>query len=328
MNFESNRKEEKMKNSVLLTLTVLTLLGCSRSDSIPEPRWKSIDTPTTNTLEDIHFSSSNFGVACGGFGTLLKTEDAGASWQNLDVGVGYSFLSAFALNESEIFTSRIGLYKSIDAGDSFDEMGDLASFGATIFDIHFFDSQNGIIDKGTSVYRTSDGGQNWTQAYAYESYADMLEVTDNSTVYLAGGITYDTIGAGEMHKSTDNGLTWEQMLLPEEIASAQITAIDFLDHQTGYISTFENKVFKTSDGGNNWSLKAELGFGPVTDLVFKNESIGYLIRGNKIYATTNGGAKWSTEYQAAAGIVLTSITAAPNGAVYITGKEGKLFKRD
>jgi photosystem II stability/assembly factor-like uncharacterized protein len=245
-----------------LIIIMLIVFGCSKSDVVKESSWKILETPTTNELTDIYFSSNSFGVACGSFGTLLKTDDAGKIWQNLDAGVGYSFMSVFAVNDDEFFTSRIGLYKTINSGVSFNEIGDIGSFGATISDIHFFNLQKGIIDKGATVYLTSDGGNSWVPVYPYESYARILEVTDNNTVYLAGGRTYDLINEGELHKSLDNGETWEKMNLPDEIAHSQITAIDFLSNQTGYISTFENKIYKTIDGGENWIMKAILTFGP------------------------------------------------------------------
>ena len=307
---------------------MLIVFGCSKSDDVKELSWKTMETPTTKELTDIYFSSNSFGVACGSFGTLLKTDDAGETWQNLDVGVVYSFSSVFVLAENEFFTSRIGLYKTINSGVSFNETGDLGSFGSTISDIHFFNSQKGIIDKGSTVYLTSDGGNNWIPVYPYESYARILEVTDNNTVYLAGGRTYDDIREGELHKSLDNGETWEKMNLPGEIDHSQITAIDFLSNQTGYISTFENKVYKTIDGGENWIMKAILSFGPVVDLLFLNENDGYLISHNKIYVTKDGGAHWHEEYQTESETLLTSIAVTPNGTLYVSGLEGTILKRE
>ena len=311
---------------------MLIVVGCSKSDLDSDPvqeyNWKQLETPTTNDLDDIYFSSHNFGVACGSFGALLKTDDAGESWQNLDVGVGYSFMSVFALNDNEFFTARVGLYKTINSGLSFNEIGDIGSFGSSISDIHFFNSQNGIIVKGSTVYLSNDGGNNWIPVYPYESYARMLEVTDNNTVYLAGGTTYDSVGEGEMHKSVDNGETWELMNLPEEIAGSQITAIDFLNSQTGYISTFENKLFKTIDGGVNWIKKSELSFGLISDLLYINENNGYLISQNKIYATKDGGVEWHEEYETDAANYLTSMTVTADGTVYVSGMAGTILKRE
>ncbi len=320
-----------MKKLAYLICALFIVFGCSKSDDtngVQESNWKVLETPTTNDLTDIHFSSNDFGLACGSSGTFLKTENAGETWQSLDVGVGYSFLSVFALNENEFYTSRTGLYKTTDSGVSFNEIGDLSSFGASISDILFFNSKNGIINKGSAVYLTNDGGTNWLSVYAHKGDARILEGTNNNTVYLAGGITFDSVDSGELHKSTDNGETWEVMNLPLEIAGSQITAIDFLNSQVGYISTFENKIYKTNDGGESWIEKTELSFGPINDLVFIDENNGYLISQNKVYASKDGGAGWDEEYQTETANHLTSILAAPNGTIYTSVMGGTILKKD
>ena len=119
--------------------------------------------------------------------------------------------------------------------------------------------------------------------------ANHLEVIKNQTLYIAGGNTYDNITFGEMHKSDDLGETWIKLSLPNEIQQSEITSIDFLTHEIGFISTFENKIFKTLDGGNNWTKINEFQYGGIRDIVFENGNTGYLTTNNSIYKTTNGG---------------------------------------
>mgnify|MGYP002795113395 CR=1 FL=1 len=90
-----------MKKLAYLICALFIVFGCSKSDDtngVQESNWKVLETPTTNDLTDIHFSSNDFGLACGSSGTFLKTENAGETWQSLDVCVGYSFLALFALS--------------------------------------------------------------------------------------------------------------------------------------------------------------------------------------------------------------------------------------
>jgi photosystem II stability/assembly factor-like uncharacterized protein len=323
---------KQMNKSSFALILLLFVFACSKSkvSNTPAPAssWKQVATPSTNDLNDIFFSNNSFGIACGSFGTMLKTDNAGESWQSLDVVVGYSFMSVFALNDAEFFTARIGLHKTFDSGASFNEIGNLSTTGASISDIHFFNSQEGIIAKGSSIYFTNDSGNTWTNVYPFGSYARMLEVTDNSTVYLAGGNTFDSVSGGELHKSIDNGETWAPMTLPQEIGSSQITAISFLSSQIGYVSTFDNKIFKTIDGGDNWIGISELNFEPITDLTFPSENSGYLISGNRILATMDGGIEWKEEQHSASTSTFTTITASPNGTVYVCGLGGAILKRE
>lgn len=316
-----------MKRIFHLIIVLSIAFGCSKNEDAPVFKWEVLNSEVTNDLNDIDFSSNNVGIACGSFGAFLKTDNEGETWQILDVGVGFSFISVFALDDNEFYTSRLGLYKTINSGGSFNEVGNLEGLGSSILDIHFFNSQVGVISKGSTIYRSTDSANSWTPVYPHGGDARILEAAGDA-IYLAGGNTFDSFSRGELHKSIDNGQTWQVVDLPEEIAGFQITAIDFVDSQTGYISTFENKIFKTSNGGQDWSLKGQLNSGLVTDMTFISEDLGFLVSQNKIFATSTGGAEWTKEFETEPMNLLTAIAATPNGTIYVSGQNGNLLKRE
>jgi photosystem II stability/assembly factor-like uncharacterized protein len=101
-----------------------------------------------------------------------------------------------------------------------------------------------------------------------------MQVLPNGTVYLESVRTYDNVTDGEMHKSIDFGESWMEVSLPPELDYSQIKAIDFLRSRMGYAWSFEDKIFKTSDGGVSWTKVSSL-LGVDTDLCFLNERVGF-----------------------------------------------------
>ena len=57
----------------------------------------------------------------------------------------------------------------------------------------------------------------------------------------------------------------------------------------GYGSTGYD-VYKTTDGGNNWSIISTMNIG---GLSFPSDNIGYGSTGYDVYKTTDGGNNWS-----------------------------------
>ncbi|WP_298420141.1 YCF48-related protein [uncultured Kordia sp.] len=320
-----------MKNILYFCFLIL-IFSCSQDDSsetVSPMLWSELNSPTSKGLSDIKFINENFGVICGSLNALFKTEDGGETWEELDVGIPTSLNTVFILNENEFLTSRVGLHKTTDGGITFNEIGGLENYSNTIFHIHFFTEQNGIIVKGGTVLKTNDGGANWVVAYSNTQYASELVVTTNETIYLAGGTTYDNVSLGSLYKSTDNGINWQQLELPESIRNVEISATEFVNENYGFIGMFDRNIYKTTDGGASWAHIASGFTDGFADIHFINEQEGYLLSRNKIYKTINGGVSWNLEYEHEdINIYLRSITSTSNGKLYAVGKNGLILKRD
>lgn len=176
--------------------------------------------------------------------------------------------------------------------------------------------------KAGRIYKTYDAGVSWEQKYSQSTWSNLIEYTGN-TLYVAGGRTYDGNSQSELHKSENQGETWEEINLPMEIQNWEITGIDFFNNDIGFISTFDNKIYKTIDGASSWSLIIDFD-GSINDLAFIDEQIGYLTSGDKIYKTTNGGSNWSIDYQG--NIELFYIEKTPN-SIYVSGRDGIILKK-
>jgi photosystem II stability/assembly factor-like uncharacterized protein len=316
-------KTNKMKN-LLLILLIILLGSCNKDDNLQLPGWEMLNTNTSQTITDINFSDENNGLALIPIGNCLITNDGGKSWFKKQIVSDENFVSCFALNKNEIFIGRNRFFKTSDGGLNFNEYGQgQIDYSSSIKSIHFFDSSTGVILKAGRIYKTYDGGGNWEEKYAQCTWSNFIEYTGN-ILYVAGGRTYDSYSFGELHKSENQGETWVKINLPIEIKNWEITAIDFINDDIGFISTFENKIYKTVDGASSWSLVNNFN-GSIYDLTFINEQIGYLISGDNIFKTANGGSTWSIDYQG--DIELFYIDKIQN-SIYVSGRNGIILKNN
>ena len=77
-----------------------------------------------------------------------------------------------------------------------------------------------------------------------------------------------------------------------------INSLSFISENIGYYSSAQYGLFKTIDGGLNWSFIANPNVPIEGKIVFSSENIGYYsIYGAKqssgVYKTTNGGLNWN-----------------------------------
>lgn len=316
-----------MKKTILILVLSIGIMSCSKNDNNDLDyisTWGKLNNIPFQGLEDVKFYNNNFGLICGIYGTLLKTENGGESWEEVIVGSNNSLVETFILNENEFFNSRLGLYKTNDNGNSFSELGDFSSQEATISSIHFFDSNLGLILKGGNVHKTTDGGQTWDITYNDGEYKNKMQFVSNNVGFISGGISYDYLSSGEFHKSIDGGNNWDQI----NITTSQITSMYFLNEQIGFISTFKDKFLKTQDGGLHWET---IGDSPITfyDILFIDSNLGYGIGRNNIYKTEDGAITWINDYEdyESENLVFTSITKTPNGKLFAVTNEGDILKK-
>lgn len=121
----------------------------------------------------------------------------------------------------------------------------------SIYDTYFFDDNNGIsVGSFGSVYLTNDGGKNW----------EANDISFTSTLYT---VTFSNENRGFIGSSSerflrsfDGGKTWTVDTLKE--ATGTIKGFWFADSLTGYALVSKStggQVFKTTDGGDNWTMQ-------------------------------------------------------------------------
>ena len=169
-------------------------------------------------------------------------------------------------------------------------------------DLCFTDTLNGfyISSKYTPsdsgfIFRTSDGGQNWSAAFIGKVYLTSIHFVNNLTGYCVGR---DTIPInGLIKKTTNGGLNWFNCT---DIYNAGILEdVFFPNNDTGWVCSTDLQyggLWRTTDGGLSWQQEMNAGNKPQR-IFFVNDTTGWVIGNNyNIYKTTNTGDAWYLIY--------------------------------
>lgn len=177
-----------------------------------------------------------------------------------------------------------GVWKTTDGGTSWNNVSDkfftTASVGAVAIspsnpDIVYAGTGErdirGNISHGDGVYRTSDAGKTW-QHIGLEDTQNISRIAidpkNPDTVFVAAlGHVYGRNLDRGVFKSTDGGKHWQKVLFVSDNSGAVDLCMDPSDPNTLYAATWEawrnpyhlnsggpgSKLFKTTDGGGNWT---------------------------------------------------------------------------
>lgn len=128
--------------------------------------WRVVDTPEVE-LRDVVFVTEQTAYACG-FGTILKTEDAGLTWELLPAEGEFFTALAFPGPEIGFAVGRTGtILRTRDGGAQWKSLrnGDALGKKPHYYNqVVFWDEETGYIvgDKGL-VLQTTDGGEHWAE---------------------------------------------------------------------------------------------------------------------------------------------------------------------
>ncbi|MEC9396814.1 MAG: YCF48-related protein [Myxococcota bacterium] len=179
--------------------------------------------------------------------------------------------------------------------------------------VSFFDEQVGIaanigpgitpsIDDTNVLYRTEDGGQNWTPLQTPDGLPGIcnLHTVDEDVMWASGRVS----GPGWVGKSLDKGLTWEWFDMSEHLS--WVIDIEMQSADTGLVIGNFNRVgrvIRTTDGGISWQVvwESETSSELPWKISFPSEQVGYIgVQNNAtsgpthVLKTTDGGQTWDT----------------------------------
>jgi hypothetical protein len=236
-----------------------------------------------DNLSWFRFSDAKTGLKWVGDSTLMRTVDGGVTWESLphidwtpmpdgipwsrvySRGCYVSGKTIYMLGNTwtaESPVSQISLYKSTDAGLSWNIV-DIPEPGSdAIASLVFADSLRGVVLlAGGKKYVTDDGGANWSpiEVGKLSLRAPLIQQTVDKTLMLIEDI--NDLNAAGYHVSFDFGKTWSEINFPSLIemgmgVEAPIPVV-FLSPHTGFgliKNSHGGYVLKTRDGGKTWAL--------------------------------------------------------------------------
>jgi photosystem II stability/assembly factor-like uncharacterized protein len=246
--------------------------------------WTPLSTGVTARLRGLSAVSPRVAWASGTGGTVIRTEDGGATWARSTIpdSEALDFRDVDAVDERTAYVLSIGdgdasrIYKTTDAGRTwtlqFRNTDKLAFYDAMAFrdarhGFAFSDSVAGRL----VIIRTDDGGAHWHQIA--RGLPPALEnegafAASGTNIAISGDRIWIATSRSRVLMSTDDGRTWNAVSTPVPNGpSAGLFSIAFASRDRGIVAggdykaeagTADNAAV-TSDGGRTWTVVKGLG---------------------------------------------------------------------
>ncbi|GAB4036123.1 hypothetical protein GCM10028809_47320 [Spirosoma gilvum] len=149
-------------------------------------------------------------------------------------------------------------------------------------------------------YKTSDGGISWKKI--------VLPAGEHTwEVYFLNTTTGFITTRNSVWTTVDGGLSWNQKSTSIQLFQTRFDGdyIQSYDYNRSYFLgptswirvSYANKIYRTDDAGNSWTLLPTANFTGVPKVSFVTPELGFITgkEGNlsgQIYRTTNGGQSW------------------------------------
>ena len=233
---------------------------------------------------------------------LYRSTNGGNSWDGPAAGTAGLSIASIAIDPSNASVLDAagpggGLLSSTDSGASWTSNPALCPTSLAFSIIDPSDHTHLIAAGPSGYYDSPDSGSSWSLVEpgspALDVVAVALDPADGSHVYAA-------TAASGLWSSPDGGATWDSLCDPAIDPRLLSIAVSNSSPSTIYVGT-ETGVFKTTNGGANWTSAglagdriAALAVDP-TDATHAYAGIGGGLDSSAFYRTTDSGSNWQPD---------------------------------
>ena len=334
---------------VVALLVSLADSGPLHSQSSP---WTPLSSGVTARLRGLSAVSPRVAWASGSGGTVIRTDDGGATWTRLAVpdSEALDFRDIDAVDDRTAYVLSIGegdasrIYKTADAGRTwtlqFRNTDRLAFYDA----MAFRDARHGFafsdrVGGRLVIIRTDDGGAHWSRIE--QGLPPALEnegafAASGTNIAISGDRIWIATSRSRVLRSEDDGRTWSAVSTPvPDGPSAGLFSIAFTSRDRGIVGGGDYKVEAaasgnaavTSDGGRTWTV--------VKGLAGFRSAVGYVAAGGGapegVIAVGPNGSDYSTDggrtWKALAGPGFHTLSVVRGTrTIWAAGEKGSISK--
>jgi photosystem II stability/assembly factor-like uncharacterized protein len=294
--------------------------------------------PQGDSLSALAFQGSR-GYAVGEFGTMLRTNDGGATWTGVSTGLTEDLDTVRMISpDSVVVAGGCPVRRSDDGGKTFRRLpwtANDARCTAGVAGLAFPSSTVGyLLLHNGNLLRSSDSGRTWSRRTAVPgtpatSNASRVDPTD--LVFTSTTTGFASTSSGDVFSTTDGGSTWT----PSLSEPFTLNGLWFVSDQVGYAVGAAPVVLKTVNGGASWFETAlPDGTPPLKTIRCSGADIclATTVAGDRLLQTTDGGGTWtrvnpSTERLRAVDLASAAraVAVGDAGTTVLSNDAGKTF---
>lgn len=263
--------------------------------------WRTTPTGSTDEFRGLAAVSTKVAWVSGETGTVLRTVNGGATWQNVSPPAA----AGLALRDIEAFDAQHAVTLSIGKG------------------------------KHSGIFATNNGGQTWTRTFTNHNGSAFFDCMAFSADGTGLAMSDPVNGRFRLVVSHDRGQSWH-LLVPQHMPAALDGEFGFAASGTCIISGPSHqfwiasggnhpRVFHTYDAGENWTVAPTPIRGGATAGIYSIafHAVGHLVAvGGDYLKPTSGVRSAATSYDGGATWVRSgrSVSGYRSGVAYVTPK--------
>jgi photosystem II stability/assembly factor-like uncharacterized protein len=234
-------------------------------------RWTQYSNPNQPAyLMDIIHKSSNEIWAVGEGGLLVYSTDGGATWSDSTLNTPWLSGIAFATESIGYCVSSTGdVFRTSDGGKTWFLH---TTIGNTPLErVVFANPSLGWIVADNGVHRSTDGGKTWQHVYMQTGVPlDVAAIGNRVWFPRINNVVY----------STDAGSTWTtRTVFPVGNIIYDIRSLAFSDENNGWVASNNGRIYRTTNGGDSWSLESDMNGNSLFGIRFVDSKRGWAVGG-------------------------------------------------